>query len=476
MPVVASLVPSLTEEIKKPWIKAVVTAAGIGTVMVGGTFLYKGTGGSFGKAENAAKLPDYVVQIADRLLELDEHPRVIAQDPIGVYIRQYTGEIDQLFGRDILNAHINTPSYEAWVAHRALSDPEADNKEVAQLMLDDGFDYLVFQGDPGQQFELIEYAADYGIYRAIGNPSVVKKRNELGQIISITTVDEYGEPRTTASGYATVEREYDDEGYVSIEKFCNCDESPVITSNGYAEVHRIYDNRGCVIKEQYYGTDGLPMIQPAGNAAIEQEFDDSGRIVSRTYLDADGNPMDRIDGYAKVMWGTVDGLTIQEFYKADGSRIEDIEGINLAKDIRSFPDGWSEWVTPEFDTENCCFVLGTANLGQKSVGDIYTCQLEIEFKDVKVTEGREFRFASQGRGDGSWKNGSIWNSKLVWEGKPLQDGVYEFSNTVGIDDSIVNVNSFELGFRCDYWGSGSFRVKNIKIEKGEASNKCSPGV
>ena len=76
---------------------------------MGGTFLYRGPGGSFVKAANAAKLPDDVVKIVDRLMELEERPRIIAQDPIGVYIRQYTGKIDQLFGRD-LYWHIAAPS------------------------------------------------------------------------------------------------------------------------------------------------------------------------------------------------------------------------------------------------------------------------------------------------------------------------------------------------------------------------------
>ena len=476
IPVVAAVVPMITEKMQKPWMKGIAAIAGTGAVIIAGTFLYKGPGGSFVKASNAAKLPDNVVRIADRLLEQEERPRVIVQDPIGVYIRQYTGNITTLYGRDIGNNFISTPSSEAVTVHRTLSNPEIDNTNVAQLMLDDSFDYLVYHGDPGQRFVHIDTVTDYGIYVATGKPGVLKTRNELGQVVSITTVDESGTPIDTVSGYAMVEREYDGNGYVSIEKFSNCNGKPVYTSSGYSTVHRLYDYRGRVTKEQYYGIDGSPMRMLAGHVAIEMEYDKSGRVISRKYLDDNGKPVDRIDGYAKVEWNTDDGRTVQDFYKADESKIEDIAGLNLAKDIRMFPDGWSEKMTPEPNKENCYFVLGTANLGEKTIGDTYTCQVEIEFKDVTTADDGEFRFASQGRGDGSWQKGSIWNSKLVWTNVAPEDGVYRYTNTVFIDESTMNVSNFELGFRCDNWKSGSFRVRNIKVEKGDTAREWSPGI
>lgn len=58
--------------------------AGIVCVILSGTFLYGGIGGQYAVTINLFKMPDYVVTLADRLLEWDEHPRVIAQEPIGV--------------------------------------------------------------------------------------------------------------------------------------------------------------------------------------------------------------------------------------------------------------------------------------------------------------------------------------------------------------------------------------------------------
>ena len=157
IPVVAGIVPNITERISQSWIKAVVTAVGVGLVVFGGTFLYNGTGGSFVEATNAAKLPDYVVQIADKLLELDENPRVIAQDPIGVYIRQYTGKIDTLFGRD-LSGYILPVEEKTRSINEFLNNGE--KKPIAQYMLDDGFDHLIYNGDAGECFELVDKIAN----------------------------------------------------------------------------------------------------------------------------------------------------------------------------------------------------------------------------------------------------------------------------------------------------------------------------
>ena len=139
VPVVAGLVSSLTERIEKTWVKSIVAVAGVGMVMLGGTFIYNGAGGSFVEAANATKLPDYVVQIADRLLELDVHPRIIAQEPMGVYLRQYSGQIDSLYGRD-LSGYIIAPNSIARTVQNGLNNGEV--KSIAQYMLDECFDYL----------------------------------------------------------------------------------------------------------------------------------------------------------------------------------------------------------------------------------------------------------------------------------------------------------------------------------------------
>ena len=136
-----------------------------------------------------------------------------------------------------------------------------------------------------------------------------------------------------------------------------------------------------------------------------------------------------------------------------------------------------EWTDgPKKNTKNSCFNIGFVNLGEKSEGDLYTCSVEIEFKDVKVTEEQAFLFVTQGAQDGAWTTGNVWNSALVKFKEAPEDGVYTFTSTVKISEEMAQISTFNIGFRCDYWESGSFRVRNVKIEKGDTVTGWTPGV
>ena len=147
------------------------------------------------------------------------------------------------------------------------------------------------------------------------------------------------------------------------------------------------------------------------------------------------------------------------------------DGVNLAADTS---DGWSEWMTPKYNVDNSLFVLGYAYLGDKKVGDYYTCQLEVEFKDVVATEGQQFRFFANGPVDDSWETPNIWNAELVRVTEAPKNGVYKYTKTVQITDKNVNSKKFRLGCRCDYWAGGSFRVRKIKVEAGMLATDWTP--
>lgn len=465
IPVVASIVPMITEKMQKPWMKGIAAVAGVTVVLMGGTFLYRGPGGSFVRAANATKLPDDVVRIADRLLEIDSKPRVVLQHPLGVYMRQYSGSIDTLFGRDIDANFIGFPTADAILAHRALSDQDEDKGSIAQYMLDDGFDYLIFNGNAGESFELVDTIRDYSIYKAAGIPNVIKKRNDLGQVVSCTYVDSDGNPVNNENEYSTVSYAYDSNGYLSRLFFSDK------SGNGICGKEEKRDINGEVIESYDLDSKGTHFEQLAGFYGYVQEFNQEYELYSRTYVDENKKPINRTEGFAKAVWEKQNSITSVVFYDVDGNRV-DPRGINLVLD----QDGkWSEWMTPRSDSENSCFTIGTVNLGEKAEGDIYACQIEVEFRNVAATEGREFRFRAQGTADNSWYIGNVWND-LFSLTEPLVDGAYKFECTTKVNEKMADASSFDIGFRCDNWNTGSFRVRKTKIEKNDKCSEWSQGL
>lgn len=682
IPVIASFVPGITERIggragadpsrytdSKMWFKMPVVAVGIALVVFGGTFISKGPRGSFEKASNSEKVPGYVAEIADRLLELDDTPRAVFQNPIGQYTRQYSGRIEQLYGRDI-EGYILRASADARSVHTELANIKSDLKTVATVMADNDYEYLVLdpRGREGQlteaEFEEIDQVAGYGIFKAHGKPSVIREKNELGQIVRTTTVNADGLPvngpngcaivewqynsngeivrefRTDADGngaadsngmsgyereydnrshivmermlgadgtakansigyaemrreyqgsnivkesyydteghlvnrtdtkYAAVvttydragnrtgekyydadgnmvcssagyaeikrvyqqkrlteewyydesgqlipialgyagrkmsydnagnmitesyydaagnltdningyfveERKYDDNRNIIFQKFLDAEGNPVITGSGYAEVHRVYEGTH-LIREEYFGPDGCSFCKLAGYTAILQTWDED-TLVSREYLDSFGKPVNRTDGYAKVVWENNGKCSNARFYASDGTKIP-VEGLNLATDVKSDEDGWSNWLIPSYNVSNSCQNIGYVNLGQKADGDVYTCTVEIEFREVSATAGNMLRFRTQGAQDGKWFAGNVWNGNLIYLSDAPADGVYTYTSTFPVTGDMVDISSFNIGFRCDYWAAGMYRVRLVKVEKGNESTAWSPGL
>lgn len=80
-------------------------------------------------------------------------------------------------------------------------------------------------------------------------------------------------------------------------------------------------------------------------------------------------------------------------------------------------------------------------------------------------------FRTQGAVDHEWLVPNVMNMTI----EP-PDGIYEFVSTVQINEEQAKSSLFEIEFRCDYWASGSFRVRNVRIEKGPNSMEWSPGL
>lgn len=152
------------------------------------------------------------------------------------------------------------------------------------------------------------------------------------------------------------------------------------------------------------------------------------------------------------------------------------DGVNLACNTS---DQWSEWMTPAANESNQTFRLTYFEPGDKQAGDQYACQIEVEFKDVTATQSEDenvrFVFQTQGPVDGAWERKNIWNPDLIRLNEVPEDGIYQYHSVSSITDNNVDGTVFTIGFRCDNWATGSFRVRNIKVEKGSFATDWTEG-
>lgn len=439
IPICATIPAIIAEKINNKKLKIIVGILCMSVFIGAGSFLYKTSQGSFDiYGVNRSKIPQYVVDISDYLLQLDDNPRVVAHTDVSVYMRQYTGEIDTLFGRDIFG-YIASPKYEAQIVNKAINDDSYDISMVSRIMLDNDYDYLVIPTVNDQRasdlskngFELLNQIDGYDIYQVHGNPGVIKDRNELGQVIKETIVDTDGKPCNGNDGYACTQYEY--------------------------------DRFGRIISEYYYQSNGVAYTNSEGYCGIENTYDKDGNIISVKYMNSKRELTQRSSGYAEARWIKDDtsGKVNLHLYDDCGKEVE-LVGKNLFIDCH---DGWSEWLTPNKDEINSCFDIGSVNLGENKEGDSYICEVEIEFKNIESTQGKEFGFWAQGPVDQGWDIYNIWNSDLVILDEAPLDGIYKYSSVIYIDDDTEKASCFDIGFRCDNWADGSFRVKNIVIKK-----------
>ena len=150
----------------------------------------------------------------------------------------------------------------------------------------------------------------------------------------------------------------------------------------------------------------------------------------------------------------------------------DIGGRNLA---RKTSNEWGGWHVP-LNAKNYCEHISSIYPGPRSVGDIFTVSFDIDVKKFTESGDGTFHLYIQGDVDGSWTFGNPFTN-YDFATKALAGDYTEhvsYACEIGNADQAKAVY-FQFMFRCDYSdGTGKFRFRNLKVEKGNKPTDWSP--
>ena len=146
VPVIAAACVSLVGSFKRPAFKVIAVAVICLALTQSGQYMYKTAdngAGSYYRTVNAYHLPQEAVDVADRLLEKDARPRVVADMDLSVYLRQYSANIQQYTGRYKFNLRYRR--------HKEMQDQLIgqawDLEWIRDRMKEEGYRYLVMRED-----------------------------------------------------------------------------------------------------------------------------------------------------------------------------------------------------------------------------------------------------------------------------------------------------------------------------------------
>ncbi len=113
--------------------------------------------------------------------------------------------------------------------------------------------------------------------------------------------------------------EYDDDGFVTSEKYYSIDNSPVGDENGIYGRTYVRDKKGRPLEIHYIGIDGNPQPTKWGLGIKKYEYDEDDNWIKCTYLTVDGKPAyDDTDGLAIYSLEYDDYGNVVNAYHFDG--------------------------------------------------------------------------------------------------------------------------------------------------------------
>lgn len=258
----------------------------------------------------------------------------------------------------------------------------------------------------------------------------------------------------------------------------------VLTGSGFAWTDTGWNGGNPTWQYGLSGT-GNAVLKVLDAYGINAEWIITGILQSvdgKTWINLDDGTFSFANGALKYTDGQ---LRIGSYDTAISDIESDIAGLETTVDnievgarnlAWSTKEDWGNWITPPANASSGRYIVGFAYLPEdKAVGDEYTCAVEIEFKDVGAGSGGAFRFYADGRVDYQDNVTNIWNTNLISLTTPPADGIQRRVYTAQITADNVNSEQFDLGFCSYYWnGTGKYRVRRIKVEKGNRATDWTP--
>ena len=109
-----------------------------------------------------------------------------------------------------------------------------------------------------------------------------------------------GEPFYLASGYAAVEREYDETGRIVEERYYDGEGRQKDRNEGYDELHQSWNEQNKPARLEYYLC-GEAFSLLEGYAALEREYDENGNVICEQYFGEDSEPIACTKGYEVLL-------------------------------------------------------------------------------------------------------------------------------------------------------------------------------
>ena len=174
---------------------------------------------------------------------------------------------------------------------------DSDRKKIAR---EAGYDELRQEFNEENRAKRIEYFLnDEPVLLENGYAALEREYDEAGNVTYEKYFDTDGQPTEHAKGYGAIRRKYNEKKKVIYEAWYDMADQPMpVGGNTYYAVGREYDKAGNISLEKYFDEQDNLTLCKKGYAMVRREYDNDKRIVCEKFFGTDGNPIKLADGAA----------------------------------------------------------------------------------------------------------------------------------------------------------------------------------